>query len=76
MIETRDLRSMARQTAELALQLAALPADGLRIDVEALIDIEQLAGRIMMEAPTVRAGATRTACEVRGMWRVMQPIRP
>lgn len=76
MIETRDLRSIARQTAELALQLAALPADGLRNDVQALDEIEQLASRIMREASTVRAGATQTAGETRGMWRIMQPIRP
>jgi hypothetical protein len=76
MIDTRDLRSMARETAELALQLAALPADGLRNDTQALNEIELLAGRIMREASTVRAGATQTAGETRGMWRVMQPVRP
>jgi hypothetical protein len=76
MTETRDLRSMARQTAELALQLAALPADGFRSDVQVLTELEQLAALIMREASTVRSGAMQTAAETRGMWRVMQPTRP
>jgi hypothetical protein len=67
---------MARETAELALQLAALPADGLRNEVQALDEIEQLAARIMKEASMVRTGAMQSAGQTRGMWRVMQPTRP
>jgi hypothetical protein len=64
-METRNLRTMARETAELALQLAALPADGLRTDAQALSDLEHLAARILKEASTARAanrvmGETRT----------------
>jgi hypothetical protein len=65
-METRDLRNMARQTAELGFQLAALPTDGLRNDVQAF-DEEQLEVRIMRLASTVRAEATRTSGEARGM---------
>jgi hypothetical protein len=76
MIETGELRSLARQTAELAFELAGLPADGLRNDVHALDEIEQLAARIMTAVSTVRASATQTVCETRGMWRAMQAVRP
>jgi hypothetical protein len=75
MIETIDLKSMARETAELALELAALPVDRLRDDAHALDEIEQLATRILKEASTVRAQAFQSVGETRGMWRVMQPVR-
>jgi hypothetical protein len=58
-METRNLRSMARETAELALQLAALPAEGLRNDLQALEDIELLAKRILNEASSARTDMVR-----------------
>jgi hypothetical protein len=73
-METRNLKSMARETAELALQLAGLPTDG-RTEAQALYDIEQLASRIMKEAATARNAAVRPVGESRGIWRVMQPAR-
>lgn len=73
MIETKNLKSMAREIAELALQLAALPADGLRYDVQALSDIEYAALRILKEATAARAGNVRPIGESSGVWRVMQP---
>jgi len=70
---------MARETAELALQLAALPADG-RTEVQVLSDIEQLAARILKEASmaraAVRAVESKGIGESRGMWRIVQPLRP
>jgi hypothetical protein len=80
-METRNLRTMARETAELALQLAALPADGFRTDAQALSDIEQLAARILKEASMARTasrvvGETKGVGETRGMWRIIQPARP
>ena len=72
-METKTLRNMARETAELALQLAALPVEGLRNDVQALNDIEQLATRILREASTARADTVRNVGETRGMWRAIQP---
>jgi hypothetical protein len=71
MIDTRDLRSMARQTAELALQLAALPADGLRHDLKPLEEIELLASRILKEAATARSSTVRSVGESSGMWRAV-----
>ena len=40
---------LAKQAADMALRLAALPADGLRNDLEALNSIEQLAMRILRD---------------------------
>jgi hypothetical protein len=69
-IETKVLKSMARETAELALQLAALPAEGLRTDHQALADLEYLALRILKEATTARTASVRGVGERRGMFRV------
>jgi hypothetical protein len=44
------LKRAARETAELALLLAALVADGLRNDHQALSDVEYPALRILKEA--------------------------
>ena len=73
MIETRTLKSMARETAEMALLLAALPADGLRNDHQALSDVEYLALRILKEASNARAASLRGVGETRGMWRAVHP---
>jgi hypothetical protein len=74
-IETRILKSMARETAELALLRAALPADALRNDDQALSDVEYLALRVLKEATAARAGNVRPAGESSGIWRAMQPVR-
>jgi hypothetical protein len=74
-IETRILKSMARETAELALLLAALPADALRNDDQALSDVEYLALRVLKEATAARAGNVRPVGESRGIWRAVQPVR-
>ena len=73
MIETRNLKSMAREVAELALQLAALPSDGLRCEVQALSDIEYMALRLLKEATAARAGNVRPIGESSGTWRAVQP---
>ncbi len=65
---------LAKQAAEIALRLAALPADGLRNNLDALDSIEQLATRILEEVAEARAARNRSAGETRGMWRAMQPV--
>ncbi len=68
---------LAKQTAEIALRLAALPADGLRNNLEALDSIERLALQILKEVSAVRTGKSRMVGESSGMWRAMQPtLRP
>jgi len=62
---------LAKQVAELALRLTALPADGWQQDPRALDAIEALASRVLKEVSSVRAG--REAGETRGLWRAMQP---
>jgi hypothetical protein len=69
------LEQLAKHAAELALRLAALPANGLRNDSQALDAIEQLATRILKEISAVRTGGSPAAGETRGMWRSMQPIQ-
>lgn len=76
MIDTLNLKSMAREVAELALQLAALPADGLRCDLQALSDVEYMALRILKEATAARAGNVRPIGESSGTWRAVQPLLP
>jgi hypothetical protein len=66
---------LAKQTAEMALRLAALPVDGLRNNTEALDSIEQLALQILKEVSAVRAGNSRMAGESSGMWRVRVPVQ-
>ena len=65
---------LVRQAAEIALRLAALPADGLRNDVKALDAIEQLATRILKEVSAVRTGKSYTPGESSGRWQAMQPV--
>jgi hypothetical protein len=65
------VNQLAKQAAELALQLAALPADGLRYDAHALDNIEQLAARILNDVSTARASAIRPIGEIRGAWRAV-----
>ena len=63
---------LTKQAAEIALRLAALPADGLRNDIEALNSIEQMAIRILREVAEVRAAKRQPVGETRGMWPVMR----
>jgi hypothetical protein len=72
-VETKNLKLMAREVAELALQLAALPADGLSYDVQALSDVEYMALRILKEATAARTGNVRPIGESSGTWRAVQP---
>jgi hypothetical protein len=65
---------LAKQVAELALQLAALPVDGLRQDGEALDAIEELAIRILNEVSAARACPGHAVGEIRGTWRAMRPV--
>ncbi len=67
--------SLARQAAEIALRLAALPAEGLRKDVQALDAIEQLAVQILKEVSAARLGESRTVGESSGRWPVMHALR-
>jgi surfactin synthase thioesterase subunit len=66
---------LAKQAAEIALRLAALPAEGLRNNLEALDSIEQLALQILKEVSAVRTGKSRVVGETSGMWRAIQPVR-
>jgi hypothetical protein len=63
---------LTKQVAELALRLAALPADGLRNDIEALNSIEQLAILILKEVAAVRAAKSHPVGESRGLWPAMR----
>jgi hypothetical protein len=65
---------LAKQAAEIALRLAALPVEDLRRD-KALFEIEELARRILTEVAAVRVGRGHSAGETRGMWPAMQPVR-
>ena len=69
------VHQLAKQTADIALRLAALPADGLRNHIEALDSIEQLALQILREVSAVRAGKNRGVGETSGIWRAMQPVQ-
>ena len=66
---------LAKQAAAIALRLAALPADGLHNNLEALDSVEQLALQILKEVSVVRARKTPVVGETRGMWLAMQPVR-
>lgn len=71
MAETKNLRGMAREVADLALSLAALPVDG-RNAIEALSQVEYLALRILKEASVVRVDSNvRAVGETRGAWQVV-----
>jgi surfactin synthase thioesterase subunit len=65
---------LAKQVAEMALRLAAYPADGLRQNEPALAAIEQLAMQILKEVATTRAATARPVGETTGCWRVAVPI--
>jgi hypothetical protein len=69
------LDQLAKQAAEVALRLAALPADGLRNNLEALDSIENLAMRILKEVSAVRASKAHGVGDARGMWPTMQPLQ-
>jgi hypothetical protein len=69
------VEQLAKLTAELALRLAALPADGLRRDTHVLDAVEQLAARVLKEVSAVRSGTDLAVGETSGMWRAMQPAR-
>jgi hypothetical protein len=65
---------LAKQAAEIALRLAALPAGDLRDNRETLDSIEQLAMRILKEVAALRS-AKALPGETRGMWPVMKPLQ-
>jgi hypothetical protein len=69
------LDQLAKQAAEMALRLAALPADGLRNNLEALDSLEQLAMRVLQEISTLRNSRNRPVGETRGLWPAMQPVQ-
>ena len=66
---------LAKQVAEIALRLAAMPGDGLRHNPETLDRIEQLAVQILKEVSAVRSGKQRMPGETSGMWPAMQALR-
>jgi hypothetical protein len=66
---------LAKQAAEIALRLAALPASDLCDNPEALDSIEQLAMRILKEVSAVRNAKRVPVGESRGMWPVMKPLQ-
>jgi hypothetical protein len=65
---------LRKDVAELALRLAALPADGLRDDTVLLDAIEQLATRLLKEVSAARMIRTRSVGETSGMWRAVTPL--
>ena len=69
------MNPLAKQAAEIALRLAALPADALRIDREKLDELERLAIHILTEISALRRSQEYTAGESRGLWPSMQPRR-
>jgi surfactin synthase thioesterase subunit len=71
---TTQVDQLAKQAAEIALRLAALPAGDLRDNPEVLDSIEQLAMRILKEVSAVRS-TKPPAGETRGMWPVMKPLQ-
>ncbi|MEO8596433.1 MAG: hypothetical protein ABI759_24150, partial [Candidatus Solibacter sp.] len=66
-----QVHQLAKQAAEIALRLAALPADGLRNNLD-LDLVEQLATRILKEVAAVRAAQSHPVGETRGMWPIMR----
>jgi len=65
---------LAKDVAELALRLAALPADGLRNDPQQLDAVEELATRVLKQVSAARTGVSRSVGETSGAWRVVQPL--
>jgi hypothetical protein len=68
------MEHLAQKAAELALRLAAQPAEALRRDVQTLDAIEQLATQVLKEVSAVRLGKTYAVGETSGAWRAMSPI--
>jgi hypothetical protein len=66
---------LARHAAEIALRLAALPAEGSRDNIQALDNLEQLAVQILKEVSAARVGKSRAPGESSGAWPAVQPIR-
>jgi hypothetical protein len=65
---------LARQVAQMALRLAALPPEATRNDMQSLDVIEQLAVRILREVSSRRVGAAAfDPRETRGAWCVRPP---
>ncbi len=69
------LDQLAKRAAEIALRLAALPADGLQHNHAALDAIEQLATQILKEVAVARLSKSRDIGESSGTWRAMLPVR-
>ena len=65
---------LAKQVAEAAIRLAALPADASRHEMQALDAIEVLAKRILNEVAAARRIRQRGVGESSGIWRAMQPM--
>jgi hypothetical protein len=66
---------LARHAAQIALRLAALPAEGSREDMQALDSVELLALEILKDVSAIRAKKSRTLGESSGSWPAMQPLR-
>lgn len=73
-LERPGMEHLAQKAAELALRLAAQPAEALRRDVQTLDAIEQLATQVLKEVSAVRLGKTYAVGETSGAWRAMAPI--
>ncbi len=69
------VHSLAQKAAEIALRLAAVPADGLRSNPQLLDEVEQLAVQILKDVAGARVGKSYSVGETSGAWRAMQPIR-
>ncbi len=65
---------LAKQLAELALRVAALPANVAARDTQVLDAIEEAASRVLREIAAIRANTNRPVGETSGMWRVVQPL--
>lgn len=68
------MEQLAKQAADLALLLAALPARGSRDNTQALDAVEALATRVLKEVSALRTGRNLAVGETSGMWRAMQPV--
>ena len=73
--QENNVKQLRIKAAELALRLAAFPADGLQNDGPALDVIEQLATQVLKQVSAVRTGRDPALGETRGMWRAMQPVQ-
>jgi hypothetical protein len=68
------LDKLAKHAAEIALRLAALPADALQTDIHSLDAIDYLALEVLKEVSVLRA-RIRQPGEMRGMWPVVPSAR-